>query len=120
MKRTFFCITILSVCMSCSVTFGIAPISEPATNLEKGWWRLGADYSSTKMDLDLENIENLPFYCSEKLDMELLITGKYLLDLVRQKQISVILSNKFILGAIPVKLGQMTIMWMVILALPLR
>jgi hypothetical protein len=62
MKRTIFCITILSVCLSGSVTFGIAPIGQPATNLPKGSWKLGADYSDTKIDLLAENTKDAVFF----------------------------------------------------------
>jgi hypothetical protein len=62
MKRTIFTITILSVCLSGSVTFGIAPIGQPATNLQKGIWKLGADYSDTKIDLLAENTKDAVFF----------------------------------------------------------
>jgi len=53
MKRTVFCITIL-ICLSDSFAFGIAPIGQPSSNLRKGWWSVGADYSTSEIDLDIK------------------------------------------------------------------
>ncbi|MBN2589466.1 MAG: hypothetical protein JXA96_06365 [Sedimentisphaerales bacterium] len=76
MKRTVFCITIL-ICLSGSVTFGIAPVGQPSANLfQKGWWSLGVDYSMSKIDLNAENTGNSSLFTEgtvDGLDINLLL-----------------------------------------------
>ena len=57
MKRNIFCIAILLVCASGSVTLAVAPIDQPASNLREGWLSLGADYSNTTIDLQIKNVD---------------------------------------------------------------
>lgn len=66
MKRTLFCIAIL-ICLNGSAVFGIAPIGQPTPTLRKGWWNSSADFSMTKIDLDVKNSTTGSFFTEETL-----------------------------------------------------
>lgn len=75
MKKTVFCITIL-ICFSSSVTFGLAPVGQPTSNLRKGWWSVGFDYSMSKIDLNAENNTTQSFFTEgsvDSLDIDLML-----------------------------------------------
>ena len=62
MKKKVFCIAILFVCLSGTVTFGITPVGQPAASLRDHWLGLGIDYSHTEIDLKAENIKNVTLF----------------------------------------------------------
>ena len=68
MKIKVLGIAIISLCFSCSVSFAISPIGEPASNLRDHWYGLGAEYSHTEIDLKAENLKGTAFYYKGTLE----------------------------------------------------
>lgn len=54
--------------MSSTVTFGIAPIGQPASNLRKGWLSGGIDFSHSEVDFITSNIDNMAYFTDGTLE----------------------------------------------------
>jgi hypothetical protein len=66
MNNRLFCIAVLILCLSSSITMALAPIGPPVVNLEKGQWSIGFDYSDTEIDFKLKNIQGTSFFTRNK------------------------------------------------------
>lgn len=66
MNNRLFCVAVLILSLSNSITMALAPIGPPTVNLEKGQWSIGFDYSETEIDFKLKNIQGTSFFTRNK------------------------------------------------------
>ena len=68
MKFKFSVAVILIACMFNSVSFGLSTMGTPTTDLDKGQWSIGFDYSRINIDLKLDDMEGTAFFNKNKLN----------------------------------------------------